>query len=100
MHDICIPIPHFRENEIAEVEVKIGEKKSGFNFRVESFDWEVTDSKHSSLTSAPLEEKINHLRNNIEGYSKDWELVQIFTPSQGSKYIQVLFRQRKLVLQD
>ncbi len=95
MHDICIPIPHFRENEIAEVEVKIGDKKSSFNFRVESFNWEITDSKLSSLTPVPLEVKINHLRANIEGYDKSWELVQIFTPPQGSKYIQILFRQRK-----
>jgi len=100
MHDICVPIPHFRENEIAEVEVKIGDKKTGFNFRVESFNWEVTDSKFSELTPVSIVERISHLRNNIESYDKNWELVQIFTPPQGSKYIQVLFRQKKAVLQD
>jgi hypothetical protein len=100
MHDICVPIPHFRENEIAEVEVKVGDKKSSFNFRVESFNWELSDSKTSELTPISLEEKISHLRENIETYDENWELVQIFTPAQGSKYIQVLFRQRKLVQQD
>ena len=100
MHDICVPIPHFSDNEIAEVEVKIGDKRSSFNFRVESFKWEMSDSKTSELTPLPLEEKINHLRHNIESYDKSWELVQIFTPTQGSKYIHVLFRQRKAVLQD
>ena len=93
MHDICVPIPHFKDNEIAEVEVKIGDKRSSFNFRVESFSWEFSDSDFSEV---PIEQKIAHLRNNIESYDKGWELVQIFTPPQGSKYIQVLFRQRKL----
>jgi len=100
MHDICVPIPHFGDNEIAEVEVKIGDKKSSFNFRVESFNWETTDSKISELSPIPLEVKISHLRTNIETYDKKWELVQIFTPAQGSKYIHVLFRQKKSVMQD
>lgn len=95
MHDICVPIPHFRENEIAEVEVKIGDKKSSFNFRVESFAWDITDPGFSELTPVPLEQKIAQLRHNIESYNKSWELVQIFTPPQGAKYIHVLFRQRK-----
>jgi hypothetical protein len=100
MHDVCVPIPHFGDNEIAEVEVKIGDKKSSFNFRVESFTWETSDSKFSELTPVPIEQKISQLRYNIENYDKTWELIQIFTPSQGSKYIHVLFRQRKLVPQD
>jgi len=85
MHDICVPIPHFTENEIAEVEVRIGEKKSSFNFRIESFSWETTT----------IERKISQLKNDIESYDKNWELVQIFTPAQDSKFIHVLFRQRK-----
>lgn len=96
MHDICVPIPHFSEYEIAEVEVKIGDKKSSFNFRIESFNWESPDLK----TPAPLEEKISLLKHNIENYNKSWELVQIFTPSQGSKYIHVMFRQKKTVILD
>ena len=34
-------------HEIAEVEIKVGDKRSSFNFRVESFNWETTDSKIS-----------------------------------------------------
>ncbi len=100
MHDICVPIPHFSDNEIAEVQVKIGDKRSSFNFRVESFSWESNDSGFSELTAVPIEQKIAHLRNNIESYDKDWELVQIFTPPKDSKYIHVLFRQKKAVMQD
>ncbi len=100
MHDICVPIPHFSDNEIAEVEVKIGDKKSSFNFRVESFLWDNKDTGFSELSPVPLEQKISKLRNNIENYDKSWELVQIFTPPQGSKYIHVMFRQKKLVPQD
>ena len=100
MHDICVPIPHFRENEIAEVEVKIGDKKSSFNFRIESFIWENSDRGFSELSPPLIEQKISQLKFNIENYDKDWELVQIFTPAQGSKYIHVLFRQKREVLQD
>jgi hypothetical protein len=100
MHDICVPIPHFSDNEIAEVEVKIGDKKSSFNFRIESFIWENSDSGFSELSSPLIEQKISQLKFNIENYDKDWELVQIFTPAQGSKYIHVLFRQKRAVLQD
>ena len=100
MHDICVPIPHFSNNEIAEVEVKIGDKKSSFNFRVESFEWEFSNSGFSELTPVPIEQKISHLKKDIESYDKDWELVQIYTPSQGSNYIHVLFRQKKAVMQD
>jgi len=97
MHDVCVPIPHFSDNEIAEVEVKIGDKKSSFNFRIESFSWGTSESQFAEL---PIEQRITQLKHNIESYDKGWELVQIFTPTQGSKYIHVLFRQRKLVTQD
>lgn len=97
MHDICVPIPHFTDNEIAEVEVKIGDKKSGFNFRIESFSWGTSEIQFTEL---PIEQRINQLKHNIESYDKSWELVQIFTPAHGSKYIHVLFRQKKLIPQD
>jgi hypothetical protein len=100
MHDICVPSPHFNDNEIAEVEVKVGNKKSSFSFRIESFLWQSSDSGFSELSPVPIEQKIAQLRSNIESYDKSWELVQIFTPPQGSKYIHVMFRQKKLVPQD
>ena len=94
MKDICIPIPHFGENQIAEVEVTVNGKKKKFNFRVESFEWDGVIDKSKDVLSQ-TEEKVKKLRDNIEGYDKSWELVQIYTPTQNSEHIQVLFRQKQ-----
>ena len=92
MNDICIPIPKFKENEIAEVVVTVNGEKRHFNFRVESFTWTSVDNKenHGSDTI----QRIEQLRKNIEEYDNSWELVQIYTPTTNANYIQVLFRQK------
>ena len=43
MKDLCIPIPNFNEDEIADIELRVGEEKISYSFRVESFPWEVED---------------------------------------------------------
>lgn len=94
MKDICIPIPKFEENQIAEVEVTVNGKKRKFNFRVESFAWDPTNGNGADTTDISIvEKKIQKLKDSIESYDKHWQLVQIYTPTPGSKYIQVLFRQ-------
>ena len=90
MKDITIPLPNFLEEQIAEVEVKINGKKRLYNFRIESFIW----GEGNTDTQDSISSKINNLRKQIEHYSKDWELIQIFTPRENAKHIQVLFRQR------
>ena len=40
MKDLCIPIPNFSEKDEVEVEVKYGNKKLSYNFKVVSFPWE------------------------------------------------------------
>lgn len=94
MRDICIPIPHFEENQIAEVEVTINGKKQHFNFRVESFPWSLTKDEDGHSDSSDVSEKILLLKNLIESYDKNWELIQIFTPKSDAHYIQILFRQK------
>ena len=96
MKDICIPIPHFEENQIAEVDVTVNGKKQHYNFRVESFPWTLK-SEEESGDSLDVSEKILTLRNMIESYDKNWELIQIFTPKSDAHYIQILFRQRLTV---
>jgi hypothetical protein len=93
MKELCIPIPNFMENQIADVEVTINGKKRKYSFRVESFPWNgihdgTSDDDHSLLV------KIDKLRDNIKNYEKGYELVQIYTPREDAKFIQVLFRQR------
>ena len=92
MKDLTIPIPNFLEEQIAEVEVKINGKKRKYNFRVESFPW--IDKAENSQSDAAVSLRIKNLQEQLENYDSNWELIQIFTPRQGAKNIQVLFRQR------
>lgn len=94
MKEICIPIPHFGESQIAEVEVTVNGKKKKYNYRVESFPWASEVTVDSSVS--PTEMKINALRGLIETYDDSWDLVQIFTPREEASHIQVLFRQKQL----
>ncbi|MCF8242595.1 MAG: hypothetical protein K9J16_14550 [Melioribacteraceae bacterium] len=93
MKEICIPIPHFGENQIAEVEVTVNGKKEQFHFRVESFPWKVEAPVELEGEQA-IEKKISNLREMIESYDDDWQLVQIFTPKENANYIQVLYRMK------
>lgn len=86
MKDVTIPLVDFLEEQIAEVEVKINGKKRKYNFRIESFPWGTSDED--------ITNKINRLKENIESYGNEWELVQIFSPAEGAKHIQVLFKQK------
>ena len=62
---------------------------------MESFPWEVEDelSIADDDVSASLA-RIYRLKRAIEGYDKDWELIQIYTPLENARYIQVLYRKR------
>ncbi|MBN1300352.1 MAG: hypothetical protein JW995_03980 [Melioribacteraceae bacterium] len=93
MKEICIPIPHFGDQQIAEVEVTVNGKKKKYNFRVESFPW-LLEEEELTGTFSETQIKIEHLRKMLDEYDDTWELVQIFTPRDGSTHIQVLFRQR------
>lgn len=95
MKEICIPVPHFGERQIAEVEVTVNGKKKRYNFRVESFPW-ISGKENVENELSDTELKINNLRSLLENYDDSWELVQIFTPNENASHIQVLFRQRQL----
>ena len=96
MRDLCVPVPDFGEDEIADIELRVGDKKIQYSFRVESFPWEVEDelSIADDDVSASLA-RIYRLKRSIESYDKDWELIQIFTPNENAQHIQVLYRRRK-----
>ena len=95
MKDLCVPIPNFGEDEIADIELRVGDNKISYSFRVESFPWEAEDelSIANDDVSASLA-RIYRLKRSIEGYDKAWELIQIFTPNDNARYIQVLYRRR------
>jgi hypothetical protein len=93
MKEVCVPLPNLTDEQAADVEVRIGKAKDTFRFRVESFNWvrEDMDTGNNILVSV---RRIGSLRRELAGYDKGWEVVQIFTPAPGSRYIQVLFRKR------
>lgn len=93
MPEISIPIPSFKENQIAEVELTINGKKKKYNFRIESFHWISEKNKPDNPIDA-TGVRISKLKSFIEDYDKDWEIVQIYAPPEGSEYIQVLFRKK------
>jgi hypothetical protein len=85
MTDICIPISHLGDNQIAEVLVSIGGVQKKHNFKVEAFPWD---------TTMPIVERINLLKRMIENYDNNWELVQIYNPGDKDKFIHILFRKK------
>ena len=87
MTDICIPISHLGDNEIAEVLVSIGGVQKKHNFKIEAFPWN---------TGSPVEVRIDLLKRMIENYDKEWELVQIYNTGDRDKSIHVLFRKKQL----
>lgn len=94
MRELCIPIPFDIGSELAEVEVKIGTKNLKFQYRLDSFPWEVNDKDiEDGITEDLL--KIYKLKKTIADYDKDWELIQIYTPAEKAKIIQILFRKKQ-----
>ena len=97
MKELCVPVPNFRDNQVAEIDLKVNGDRITYNFRVESFLWDVDDelvAKNSDAVTRSLA-RITRLRESINKYDKEWELIQIFTPDENARYIQVLYRKRK-----
>ena len=95
MKDLCVPIPNFGEEEIAHIELRVGDKKIQYSFRVESFPWDVVDELNTmddEITNSLA--RIHRLKKSIESYDPKWELIQIFTPNDNAKFIQVLYRRK------
>ncbi|HKL07803.1 MAG TPA: hypothetical protein VJ896_03455 [Bacteroidales bacterium] len=96
MKDLCIPIPGFGENEIAELHLKVGDQKISYDFRVESFPWDTEDELNGNSDEITQSlARISRLKKAIQNYDKSWELIQIFTPADHASYIQVLYRKKK-----
>jgi hypothetical protein len=95
MKDICVPIPGFGDSEHAEITLHVGGNKQTIDYRVESFPWDSEEDlypggDHVTLSLA----RIERLKRGIKNYDNNWELIQIFTPSENAKSIQVLYRKK------
>ena len=86
MNEICIYVPSLEDHQTVEVAVTVNGKKKLMNYRVESFDW--------SGEGGSQVHRIERLRNMIESYDSDWELVQIGVAD--GHMVPVMFRQRIL----
>jgi hypothetical protein len=100
MKDICVPIPGFGDSENAEITLKVGGNSNTINYRVESFPWEseedlFQDDDEVSISLA----RIERLKRMIREYNTAWELIQIYTPAENAKTIQVLYRMKTVLNQ-
>jgi len=97
LRELTVPLPHFTEEQVAEVVLKIGEEQYNYHFRVESFPWDIDDELSIAATDELSKSlaRITRLKHTIESYDRSWELIQIFTPMENSKFIQVLYRKKK-----
>jgi len=96
MNELCVPVSGITENDVAEVTVSIKGKKIKYEFRIESFPWETEETL--TETKDPLAislGKIYRLKLAIESYDKNWELIQIFNPTEGSDHVHVLYRKKQ-----
>ncbi len=95
MRELCIPIPGFNADQTAEIKLKIGKEEISYDFRVISFPWDIEDelSIEEDELSKSLA-RITRLKTAINEYSKEWELIQIFNPTENASFIQVLYRKK------
>jgi len=95
MRDICIPLKDVENNKPVEVIVNVAGEMRKYNFRVETFDWSISDKESSEYQFDIYTLRIQKLREAIESYDKNWEVIQIFDPGKDSDFVQVLFRLRE-----
>jgi hypothetical protein len=84
MPSISIQLPAIEADQQIEVEVKINGRRKKYNYRVEIFAWEECPD--------PAEERALCLKRIIQNYDKNWQLIQIGSPTE--KTIPIMFRQR------
>lgn len=83
MPSISIQLPAVEADQQIEVEVKINGLKKKYHYRVEIFAWEQCEE--------PPSERAMCLRRIIDGYDKNWQLIQIGQPTE--KNIPIMFKQ-------
>jgi len=95
MKDIIIPMPDQSEESVVDISVTVKDSGKTILFKVETFDFDI-ESEFSSIkdkTSLSIA-RIFKLRQILENYDNEWELIQIYNPNEKSKKIQVLYRKK------
>lgn len=83
MKEVVILVPDEVEQNI-EIEVRINGKKKTIQYRVELISWEGNQ--------VPPKDKVTVLRHIVHEYDKNWELVEIGTPTEEN--IPLMFRKK------
>ena len=84
MKEVIIAIPRWEEHQNLEIEVRINGKNKTIKYHVE-----IVNLDDRQLSS---DEKINVIKNKIDEFEKDWELIQISTPKDDR--VSLMFRNK------
>ena len=91
MREICLPLTGFLPDEPADVVIVNRKNNTELKFRLEVVDYK----KNAHSPSEELHDmNIQRLRKFINGYDKNWELIQILFSESGQKVV-ALFRHKK-----
>ena len=85
MDSIAIQIPKIQGEQDIEVDVRINGIKKTYNYRIEIFFWDECET--------PKDNRAGCIREMVNKYDSNWELVHIGTPSE--EFIPITFRKRK-----
>lgn len=84
MPAITINLPQVEAEQHIEVEVRINGDKKNYSYRIEILAWEDCEAYRA--------DRANCIREVVEQYDPDWQLVQIGSPTDTS--IPIMFKQR------
>jgi hypothetical protein len=84
MKEICLPFGGIADNESAEVTIKSQNSDKTWKYRVVSFN---IQGNNIDLIIKDLREKINR-------YDPEWELIQIFDNTESKENVHVLYRKK------
>ncbi len=85
MREVVLSIPDVEKEQNIEIEVKINGKKEKLNYKVEILNWRKENSDPNT--------KVDTLKHYINEHDKDWKLVQIGIPDNGT--IPIMFKKNE-----
>ena len=84
MREVVVQIPTLETEQNIEIDVRINGRKRTMKYRVEIVEWQ-TENPESS-------EKVDTIRRVVKEHEKDWELIQIGSPTADN--IPIMFRKK------
>lgn len=90
MREVVVQIPTLETEQNIEIDVQINGKKRRMKYRVEIVEWDTEDGE--------VVDKVSTIRRVVKEHEKDWELIQIGTPTEAN--IPIMFRKKKAVMEE